>query len=155
AITLTDYETSRRGYQLALGYHWNDVTYSELGYLDLGSVRADMLLPASDDLVEFERSFTKHYPRTGSGITLVQGVTYSFNNNVSIAAELGAFVWRNEVDAREGVLSPKDTDGTAPLLGAQLNFPISEPLSVGLGFRRVFFDDEAVDLWGVSARWAL
>lgn len=152
-ITLTDYTILRRGYQVALGYRWNEMTYSELGYLDLGSVRVDLLLPAGDDLEDFERSFAKHYPRTANGITLVQGVTFPLNSDVSFAAELGAFVWRNEVDVREGIPSPQDTDGTAPLVGVQLNFALSEPLSVGLGIRRVFLDDEAVDLWGVNARW--
>lgn len=153
AVTLTQYEVTRTGYQLSLGHHWRDFTYTELGYLDLGDVEVDLTLAGEDPTTAFGVAFARHYPITAHGVTLVQGFTHSFHAHLSIAAELGAFFWRGETSLTGAVIDPDASDGVDPLLGLRLSYDINDPLSMGITARRIFFDGQEVDLWGLSGRW--
>ncbi len=149
-FTLTQYDEGRTGYQLSVGYNWNNSTYTELGYLDLGEVEVDLLLDGDADLAAFKRDFTKHYPTTASGITLVQGVSLVAYSRVKFSLEAGVFVWQEEVDVNQVMFGMKDDDGVDPLAGARIDVDLTQSLSLGLSSRRIYFNDDTVDMFSVS-----
>jgi len=90
-FTLTKYDVDRTGFQIALGYKWNENVYSELGYLDLGDVRINLKLNVDEDQIAFGKSFAKHYPNSGDGLTFVQGYKFLLEDHWSVSPEVGMF----------------------------------------------------------------
>jgi hypothetical protein len=153
SFSLTEYDVSRTGSQLSLGYKWNDNVYTELGYLDLGDVKVNLWLDGSEDQTAFGRSFAKLYPTTASGVTLVQGLRLTFNEQWSVSPEVGIFIWKKEVDVNGGKFRVGDKSNEDLLVGARLDYQVTDYFGLGLGVRSLLFNADTVNLWGVSTRW--
>lgn len=152
-FTLTKYEVNRTGSQISVGYKWNDAVYTELGYLDLGNVRVNLLLDADEDQAVFGKSFARHYPVSADGVTLVQGVKLSFNRYWSVSPEVGIFAWKEEVDVNGATFKVGDKHNADLLVGLRLDYQITKSFGLGLSTRSILFNENAVNLWGISTRW--
>lgn len=152
-FTLDNYRVDRRGYQIALGYQWYDYLYTELGYLDLGDVNVDMTLNGETDLPAFEQDLDKIYPRSGKGVTLVQGLTLFSEQPLNVSLEAGAYLWRNDRRTSQTQIKLDDAEGVAPLAGIRLNLELTKTLSLGVNTRRIYLDNEPVDLYSMSGRY--
>ncbi|WP_193747550.1 Ig-like domain-containing protein [Cellvibrio sp. OA-2007] len=150
-FTLTRYDDSRTGFQLTLGYQWSALTYTEVGYLDLGKVEVQLTLDGDTDLDAFARDFAKEYPITATGATLVQGFSHNFSPAIALSAEAGAFIWRGEVELDNAVFALKDDDGVDPLLGVKIDLALSDAFSLGFSGRRIFFGGQDIDLYSFGS----
>jgi hypothetical protein len=150
-FTLDSYDDSRAGFQIAAGYHWSELTYSEVGYLDLGDVEVNLTLDGDADLDAFAGDFAKEYPVTATGMTLVQGLSFKTGPAVTLSAEAGAFIWRGEVELDNAAFVSEEGDGVDPLAGLKIDLALSDTLSLGLSGRRIFFDDQDIDLYALSS----
>lgn len=149
-FTLNNYDDSRTGFQVAFGYQWSELTYSEVGYLDLGDVEVNLTLDGDTDLGAFASDFAKEYPITATGATLVQGLSFKAGSAITLSAEAGAFIWKGEVELDNAAFSPQDDDGVDPLAGVKIDLALGDAFSLGLSGRRIFFGDQDVDLLSVS-----
>lgn len=149
-FTLNRYEEERSGYQLAVGYQWSELTYSEVGYLDLGDVEVGLTLDGDTDLDAFASDFADNYPVTATGATLVQGLSFKAGSAITLSAEAGAFIWKGEVELDNAGFSLQEDDGVDPLIGARIDVALVEGFSLGLSGRQIFFNDQDVDLLSVS-----
>jgi hypothetical protein len=150
-FTVSSYDDSRTGFQIAAGYQWSELTYSEVGYLDLGDVEVNLTLDGDADLDAFASDFAKEYPITATGVTLVQGLSFKAGSAVTFSAEAGAFVWNGEVELDNAVFALEDDDGVDPLAGVKIDLALGDAFSLGLSGRRIFFGDQDVDLYAVSS----
>lgn len=150
-FTLNSFDDSRTGFQIAAGYQWSELTYSEIGYLDLGDVEVNLTLDGDTDLDAFASDFAKEYPITAAGATLVQGLSFKAGSAITLSAEAGAYIWNGEVDLDNAVFALEDDDGVDPLAGVKIDLALGDAFSVGLSGRRIFFGDQDVDLYAVSS----
>lgn len=150
-FTTNSYDESRTGYQLALGYQWSELTYTEVGYLDLGDVEVNLTLAGDTNLVAFARDFAKNYPITATGATLVQGLSFKAGSMVTLSAEAGAYIWKGEIELDNATFALEDDDGVDPLAGLKIDFALGDAFSLGLSGRRIFFGDQDVDLYAVTS----
>ena len=153
SVELTKYDVGRSGSQVSLGYKWNENVYTELGYLDLGDVHVNLLLDADENQTAFGKSFARHYPTTASGIVLVQGLKLTFNDHWSVSPEVGVFIWKEEVDVNGGKFRVGDKSNEDFLVGARLDYQVTNSFGLGLGVRSLLFNKDTVNLWGISTRW--
>jgi len=153
SFTLNRYDASRTAAQLALGYQWSQFTYTEVGYLDLGDTEVDLTLNGNEDSAAFGKNFSKHFPRTGSGITLTQGLSLALNSQWRASGEIGLFSWKDKAKLNAATIQFKDENGLDLILGVRLDYQLSNALGLGLSARRVTLDNQHVDLVGASAMW--
>jgi hypothetical protein len=153
SFSVDRYDVNRRGYQLALGYQWHDYTYTEVGYLDLGDVNVDMTLAGDTNLAAFEYDLNKTYPVSAKGVTLVQGLTLFADQPVNVSLEGGVYVWRDDRKTNQQPINLKNDDGVAPLAGLRLDFTLTKSVSLGFNARRIYQDDQVVDLYSIATRF--
>ena len=152
ALSLRDYDVSRVAYRLSIGYQWSEATSVELGYMDLGDVTVNFDTTATD-MAALTRALEEHYPMSADGFTLSHRFGHHFTSGLSLSGEVGIFMWDGKIDVDGAAIDPDLGSGIDPLLGVQLDYRLAEPVSVGLGYQRIFFDGQAVDLMGVSGIW--
>jgi|GEM_PF-428064 len=152
-FSLSKYDVDRTGGQISLGYKWNENIYTELGYLDLGDVKVNLWLDGAENQTAFGRSFAQHYPTTASGVTLVQGLRMTFNDQWSVSPEVGVFIWKEEVEVNGATFRIGDKSNEDLLVGARLDYQVTDSFGLGLGVRSLLFNADTVNVWGVSTRW--
>lgn len=152
-FSVEKYDTDRTGYQLAVGYSWNQVTYTQLGYLDLGDVEVKLLLDGDVDQGAFMRDFSANYPQTARGATLVQGLRFDLGDRVSMGAEAGLFLWDGDAWVNDVPFSTAEDSGTDPIAGLTLDLPLGGHFTLGVGMRRIFFTEQEVDLYSLGGSY--
>jgi large repetitive protein len=152
AVSLRDYDESRVAYRLSVGYQWTEATSVELGYLDLGDVTVNFDTTVTD-MAALTRALEEHYPMSADGFTLSHRFGHHFASGLSLSGEVGIFMWDGKIDVDGAAIDPDLGSGIDPLLGVQLDYRLAEPVSLGLGYQRIFFDGQSVDLMGVSGIW--
>lgn len=152
ALSLRDYDVERFAYRVSLGYQWSEVTSIEVGYLNLGDVTVNLDTTATD-MVGLTRALEDHYPMSADGLTLSHRFGHHFSSRLNLSGEVGLFLWSGQIDVVGVQLDPVPGSGIDPLLGVQLDYRVAEPLSIGLGYQRIFFDGQAVELLGISSIW--
>lgn len=152
-FTLNTYDDSRTGFQIAAGYQWSELTYSEVGYLDLGDVEVGLTADGDTDFAAFARDFADNYPITATGVTLVQGLSFKAGSAVTLSAEAGVFIWKGEVELDNAAFTLEEDDGVDPLAGVKVDLAVNDALSFGLSGRRIFFGDQDIDLYAVSSNF--
>lgn len=152
AVSLRDYDESRVAYRLSVGYQWTEATSVELGYLDLGDVTVNFDTTVTD-MAALTRALEEHYPMSADGFTLSHRFGHHFASGLSLSGEVGIFMWDGKIDIDGAAIDPDLGSGIDPLLGVQLDYRLAEPVSLGLGYQRIFFDGQSVDLMGVSGIW--
>jgi hypothetical protein len=150
-FTLNNYDDSRTGFQIAAGYQWSDLTYTEVGYLDLGDVEVNLALDGDTDLDAFADDFAREYPITATGVTLAQGLSLKAGSAITLSAEAGVFIWKGEVELDNASFTLEEDDGIDPLMGLKVDYAVNQALSLGLSGRRIFFGDQDLDLYAVSS----
>ncbi|MEN0036434.1 MAG: DUF4347 domain-containing protein [Cellvibrio sp.] len=150
-FAINRYDENRAGYHLALGHQWDSNHYTELGYLDLGDVTVDVTLAGGTDLDEFARDFAANYPLSAEGLTLVQGVVLTPNSLFKVSAEVGVFVWRSEIGVASNVFSVDKEKGNDPLVGFKFELPLTDRIGLGLGLRRIYFEEQEADLFSFTS----
>lgn len=148
-FAMDNYDTSRIGFQLALGLQWERHLYTELGYLDLGDVEVDLTLSGDTDLGSFAQDFAANYPLSAEGLTLVQGITLTPDAPIKVSAEVGLFAWRSEIGIDQRVFAVDDDEGEDLLVGIKLDVPMGEKFGFGVGLRRIYFDEQEADLFSL------
>jgi hypothetical protein len=152
-FTLNSYDVSRTAYQFAIGYGWNDITYTEIGYLNLGDTKIGLSLDGNENLAKFGVSLARHYPRSASGVTLSQTFVHALSSEWRLSGNLGVFVWQDETNINVAGIVLHDEDGVDPLVGFGVDYKISETARLGATVRQVIFDDQKVNLLGTSLYW--
>jgi len=151
-VTVTAYDHNRLGGQLAFGRQWSSLTYTEIGYMDLGQVEVNMIIAGDEDIPAFEQALDKQYPATANGITLVQGVSYAVDNYWSLSGELGLFKWEEGINFNTAQVNLNNDKGTDWLLGVQISYQLSADSRLGVTVRRVTLDGEDIDIIGFTGR---
>ena len=152
-FTVTRYDENRVGFQLALGLQWEKHLYSELGYLDLGDVKVNLMLDGETDIRHFSQDFAASYPHSAEGLTLVQGIMLTPDAPIKVSAEVGVFLWRSEIGIDANRFSVDDDDGEDVLVGLKLEAPINEKFGIGFGLRRIYFDAQEADLFSLTGSY--
>lgn len=152
-FSIGKYDTDRTGFQLAVGYEWNSFTYTQLGYLDLGEVRVDLLLDGDADQGAFAADLADEYPITATGATLVQGLKFGLGEQVKLGFEAGVYLWDGDVDVNSVPFAIAEDSGTDPLAGVLLDLPLGDNFTLGVGLRRVFFDKQEVNLYSFGSSY--
>jgi autotransporter-associated beta strand protein len=150
-FALERYDVKRSGYQLAVGHRWNGFTYTELGYLDLGDVDVELTLDGESNMSAFATDFAKHYPVSAAGASLVQGVSFNAGKKVKVAVEAGVFIWQSETDLSGVNFTLDDDNGIDPLGGVRVDFRLAAAFTLGVGIRRIYFNQQEADMYSVGS----
>jgi hypothetical protein len=151
SVDLAKYEESRTAWQIATGYRYHDWMAVELGYLDLGESEVN-LDSATASANQLEAAMSEHYPISGHGWTLSNRFFWQAMPQLHLEAEVGLYIWEGEINLSGADLDPDIDGGTDFLLGFGASYDITDKLGAALLFKRIFFDDQEVDLIGVEGR---
>ena len=149
AVDLRGYDADRTAYQVALGYSYLDWSAIEVGFMDLGEVKADFAINGSvvSDAA-LKQAINDHYPVTGQGVTLGNRFEAFPIQKLAISGELGLFFWEGDIDV-EGRTVESQYDNEQDLyFGAGIRYQFLQQLGLGFKWRRVFVADQKVDLIG-------
>lgn len=151
-VDISDYDVRRPAWQLALGYRYHPRMAVEFGYLDLGEVRFDFDTEAGDTALT--SALENSLPFSGSGWTLANRFDLPLGQwRASVSA--GLYSWRDDPTTGNRSIDPDSSSGTDPLIGLEAARPLSENIELGLQYRRLFLDEQELDLWGARIAWHL
>jgi hypothetical protein len=148
SVTLQTYDVTRTAYQFALGYRYHDHMALELGYLDLGDVDVDMSATGTSN--NLKAGLDQHYPVSGDGFTVSNRFLWPVQERTVLSAEVGLYLWDGDIDLTGTTVNPEMDGGTDFLLGVAAHYELSRQFAIGVQLKRVFFDDQEVDLMGVE-----
>ncbi|HVK98573.1 MAG TPA: hypothetical protein VM553_02115, partial [Dongiaceae bacterium] len=151
AVDLAKYEESRNAWQIGVGYRYHDWMAVEVGYLDLGETEVN-LDSVTGTVAEIEDSMSEHYPVSGKGWTVSNRFLWQAMPDLTLSAEVGGFIWEGEVELSGAPLHPDLEGGTDLLLGVAAGYSLSKNLDAVLHLKRIFFDEQEVDLMGIEGR---
>jgi large repetitive protein len=150
---VTAFELDKTAYAFSAGYQWSPLTYTQIGYLDLGDVKVNLILDAAEDRAAFSKALEDSYPITANGITLVQGLSMYPHPKFHLSTEAGVFIWDGKIDVAGDQLNLDYNNQTDLLLGFHLDYELISRMSLGVSLQHLAFDQQAMDLFGVSARY--
>ena len=150
---VTDFDLDKTAYAISIGYQWSELTYTQLGYLDLGDVKVNLILDAAEDRNAFSKALENSYPITANGITLVQGLSMYPHSKVHLSTEAGVFIWDGKINVASDQLNLDYDNQTDLLFGFRLDYELISRMSLGVSLQHLAFDQQAMDLFGVSARY--
>jgi VCBS repeat-containing protein len=151
---VTKYDVERTGYQVALGYQFTDVAYVELGYLDLGNVSVNLSVGGDENQPAFGEAMARYYPRTADGGTLVFGARLPLTEHWYLSPEVGIFVWQGDIEVNGAQFALDYDNNTDLLVGLRLDYQFSKHFGLGAGVKAIRFNDQQVELWGLSGRFS-
>ena len=152
-VAISDYDVHRPAWQLALGYRYHPRMAVEIGYLDLGEVSFSFDAEAADTAT-LTSALDNNLPFSGSGWTLANRFDLPLGQ-WRASASAGLYSWSDDPDVGDRSIDPGSRSGTDPLIGLDAAWPLSEHVELGLQYRRLFLDDQDVDLWGGRLAWRL
>lgn len=148
-VDIEEYDTDRSGHQFVLGYRYLDWSFVEVGYLDLGNVNVNFTTLTADTS-DLEKSFNKHYPVTGQGLTLGNRFQAELLPDVTVFGEAGLFFWKQDIDVSGTDIEGDDANETDVYIGFGAGYQLDQHFSLNLKLRRILVDDQDVDLFGVG-----
>ncbi|GLQ32120.1 tandem-95 repeat protein [Litoribrevibacter albus] len=148
-VDIDEYDTDRTGHQFVWGYRYLDWSFAEVGYLDLGNVDVNFstLTANTSDL---EKSFNKHYPVTGQGLTLGNRFQAEPLPDVTVFGEAGLFFWKQDIDVSGTNIEGDDANETDVYIGFGAGYRLDQHMSLNVKLRRILVDDQDVDLFGIG-----
>ncbi len=149
-VQLNQYDESRTAWQIGAGYRYHDWMAAEFGFLDLGDTTVN--LDASGTPNQLEAAVSEHYPISAYGWTFANRFLWEVMPRVTLSAEAGLYVWEGEINLSGANIDPDLGDGTDLLLGVAAGYRITDQLGAALQIKRIFFDDQEVDLIGVEGQ---
>jgi hypothetical protein len=152
--SLSKFDVERTGYQIALGYQFHDLMYVELGYLDLGDVSVNLSVGGDENQQAFGEAMARHYPRTADGATLVVGGRLPLTERWYLSPEVGVFVWQGDIEVNGAQFKLDYDNNTDLLVGLRLDYQLSKHFGLGAGVKAIRFNDQHVELWGLSGRFS-
>jgi large repetitive protein len=99
----------------------------------------------------FATDFAKHYPVSAAGASLVQGVSFNAGKKVKVAVEAGVFIWQSETDLSGVNFTLDDDNGIDPLGGVRVDFRLAAAFTLGVGIRRIYFNQQEADMYSVGS----
>ncbi len=151
-VILSQYDVSRRAISLGVEFPLAHEFSLTVGYLNLGKAQARFHTQV-DSHQRLQQALEQHYPYSTKGWTLGKKLRLPLNEQVNLLAEVGLYRWHSNLSAIGPVIEQESTEGTDPLLGLGLEVPLNQRVSAGLTFKRVFFDNQRVDLMGATLNW--
>jgi len=149
-VTLGTYDTTRTAYQFTLGYGYHPHLALELGFLDLGDVRVDMSATGTPD--NLRAGLEQHYPVSSEGFTLSNRFLWPVQQQTTLSAEVGLYRWDGKIDISGATVEPDLDGGTDFLLGVAAQYNVTDQFAISAHMKRIFFDDQDVDLFGVEGK---
>jgi hypothetical protein len=150
---VTAFELDKTAYAFSAGYQWSPLTYTQIGYLDLGDVKVNLILDAAEDMAAFSRALEDSYPITANGITLVQGLSMYPHPKFHLSTEAGVFIWDGKINVAGDQLNLDYNNQTDLLFGFRLDYELISQVSLGVSLQHLAFNQQGLDLFGVSARY--
>lgn len=151
-VGIQEYDVSRSAYQLSLGYRYLPGMAVEFGYLDLGDVNFAFTASAAD-AATVNRALSQNLPISSDGWLLTNRFDFMFGN-WRTSANAGVYFWDGKAAIDNPTINANLKDGTDPLLGLEVAYPLPAGLELSLQYRRILFDDQAVALWGGGLSWS-
>ena len=152
-LDVTHFDDSRTAWSFSAGYEWNELTYSRIGYLDLGDVSLDLRVAGDTDMAALESALENTYPITASGFTLSQGLQMQLHPALSLSTELGVFIWDADIEVVEDRVNLSYNNEVDFMFGFRLDYQIATQMIIGLSTQEIRFDHQDLRLVGVSGRY--
>jgi hypothetical protein len=146
------YDVTRTAWQLYAGWQYHERLAIRFGYLEMGDAEVEMTAAAVSDATLID-AISSRYPVSADGWVLSHRVEYYTDGRFSLALDAGLYFWNSEITLTElngRDIAAADADGTDPIAGIGGHYRFGERYTASLGWQRVFFDDQDVDLWGLS-----
>ncbi|MDK2776830.1 MAG: porin family protein [Pseudomonadota bacterium] len=147
-VSFSQYDTTRMVKELGLGYRYLSWGAVEFSYLDLG--RAEAELTSTDSATEVRPALKDYYPVGGSGWMLAQRFTLPLSERAGLSASAGYLWWQGKIDTARDGLDVNFGGGLAPVAGLAADYRFSPRIRAGLQLRRIFFDQQQMDLSGIK-----
>ncbi|HEX7027835.1 MAG TPA: choice-of-anchor U domain-containing protein, partial [Gammaproteobacteria bacterium] len=151
-LTVQGYDVSRTAYQLSLGYRYRPGMAVEFGYLDLGDVDFAFTATAANAAVLSE-ALSQNLPISSDGWLLSHRFDYMFGD-WRASGDVGLYFWDGKASINDPTINTGIKDGTDPLIGLQVAYPLADGLELAVQYRRILFDDQSVSLWGGALSWS-
>jgi len=152
-VQVTRFDVDRTAYAFSVGYEWSELTYTQIGYLNLGNVNVDLVVGGDENLNNVSDKLEANYPITASGFTLVQGLRAELYPKLELSTEAGFFVWNGDVRVSNNSIKLNYDNKTDLVFGARLDYRIISQLGLGVSLKHLAFDHQGLDLFGVSAKY--
>lgn len=147
-VSFSQYDTTRMVKELGLGYRYLSWGAAEFSYLDLG--RAEAELTSTDSATEVRPALKDYYPVGGSGWMLAQRFTLPLSERAGLSASAGYLWWQGKIDTARDGLDVNFGGGLAPVAGLAADYRFSPRIRAGVQLRRIFFDQQQMDLSGIK-----
>ncbi len=152
-LDVTHFDDSRNAWGFAAGYEWSELTYSRIGYLDLGDVSLDLRVAGDTDMAALESALENTYPITASGFTLSQGLQMQLHPTLSLSTELGVFIWDADIEVVEDRVNLSYNNEVDLMFGFRLDYQVAQQMSIGLSTQEIRFDHQDLRLMGIFGRY--
>ncbi len=147
-VSFSQYDTTRLIKELGLGYRYQSWGALEFSYLDLG--RAEAELTSSNSATEVRQALKDYYPVGGSGWMLAQRFTLPLSEQTGLSASAGYLWWQGKIATARDGLDVNFGGGLAPVAGLAAYYRFSPRIRAELQLRRIFFDQQQMDLTGIK-----
>ncbi|BAJ01929.1 Ig-like domain-containing protein [Shewanella violacea] len=171
----TQVDDSGASFSVFVGYQLNSYFSLEAGYMDLGE-RSVWFSGKTTDIEAYYDLAEHVYPETASGLSLSVLTTYPINEQFSITAKLGYFVWQMDAvtfelsgglaDNLANQISVQQPDleiwrghdsrsGHSIWLGAELSYQVDQKTQVYIGYQHIPLDRDEVGIVSLGVRYSL
>ncbi len=142
------------GGNVFFGYQFNRYFALEAGYLDLGE-RTVHFSAQTTDTAAFYDAAENIYPQSGDGALVALVASWPISERFKLSAKLGYFDWEGDYvtfddQGQQGSATASDGD---VLLGAELNYRLSEQTQLFASYQRVKLNRDDNDMFGVGLRY--
>lgn len=150
-VNVTEYDVTRLGYQLSLGYTLNQYATFLVGYTDLGKVDLDFETSTTDQVL-LRDALGKSHPQTGNGLSIAYRYKHNLMKDVSAFIDTGLFVWNGDVDTRNAGGNAKAGEDIDPMLALGIDYAILRKSTIGFKYRYHRMDNQYVNGFGLLYR---
>jgi OOP family OmpA-OmpF porin len=142
------------GGNLFLGYQVNSYLAFEAGYLDLGE-REVTFSGQAGDLSAYYDSAEHIYPQSGDGTLVALVASWPVSEKLKLSAKVGYFDWQGDYITfdQQGNQGSDTISGSDIVLGAEVNYRLSEQTQLFGAYQRVKLSRDDNDMFSIGLRY--
>ncbi|WP_169449503.1 tandem-95 repeat protein [Oceanobacter kriegii] len=149
-ITVDDYDTSRFGYQLGLGYEYAPHLALEFSYLDMGD--AEVTFSGTANPTELRAALKDEHPVGGAGWLLDQVFVVSPLERLNLEMSMGLYRWSSKTSSSHSAFRRDPDSGVDVMLGLGAEYQALDDTTLELRWQQLRIGSERLQMLGIGSR---
>ncbi len=149
-ITVDDYDTSRFGYQLGLGYEYAPHLALEFSYLDMGD--AEVTFSGTANPTELRAVLKDEHPVGGAGWLLDQVFVVSPLERLNLEMSMGLYRWSSKTSSSHSAFRRDPDSGVDVMLGLGAEYQVLDDTTLELRWQQLRIGRERLQMLGIGSR---